>query len=147
MEAIVIVALIANLFAPKTVSDAGLEHIKKYEGLRLDQYVCPAGKPTIGYGHQTKSRRTITKKQAEELLKQDLAPIEEHINSLGIMLTQNQFDVVCSFAFNVGLHNFKNSTFSQTFDPEELKKWVYGNKKKLPGLVSRRQAEFITYTT
>ena len=147
MDALAIAALIASLFAPKTVSDAGLEHIKKYEGLRLEQYQCPAGKTTIGYGHQTKSRRTITKKQAEELLKSDLAPIEEHINSLGIAFTQNQFDVVCSFAFNVGLHNFKSSTFSKTFDPEELKKWVYRNKKKLPGLVSRRQAEYLIYTT
>ena len=147
MEALTIVVLIASLFAPKTVSDAGLERIKNYEGLRLEQYLCPAGKPTIGYGHQTESMRTITKKQAEELLKSDLAPIEEHINSLGAAFTQNQFDVVCSFAFNIGLHNFKRSTFSQTFDPEELKKWVYGNKKKLPGLVSRRQEEFIIYTT
>lgn len=139
---IVIVALIASLFAPKEISDCGLNHIKKYEGLRLEQYECPAGKPTIGYGHQSSRLSTITKKQAEELLRSDLAPIEEHINSLGMMFTQSQFDVMCSFAFNIGLHNFKRSTFSETLDPGELKKWVYADKKKLPGLVKRRDEEF-----
>ena len=142
MESLVIVALIASLFAPKTVSDCGLDHIKRHEGLRLEQYICPAGKPTIGYGHQTRTIRVVSVGQAEALLKKDLAPIEAHINSLDVVLTQGQFDVVCSFAFNIGLYNFEQSTFSETFDPRELKKWVYGNSIKLPGLIKRRNEEF-----
>lgn len=80
-------------------------------------------------------------------MEEDLRPVEKYINEMDIELTQNQFDAVCSFAFNVGVHKFSKSTFAKTLDPEELKKWIYGNNRKLPGLIKRRNEEFELFTT
>jgi lysozyme len=132
-------------FSPQTVSARGINLIKRYEGLRLKSYKCPAGYKTIGYGHQTRTLSRITLEQAEALLADDLEPVEQHINAMGIELTQNQFDAVCSFAFNVGIYKFSKSTFASTLDPEELKKWVYANNRKLPGLIKRRNEEYNLY--
>lgn len=125
---------------PQTISDRGIDLIKKYEGLRLKSYICPAGYKTIGYGHQTRSLNSITSRRAEQLLEEDLAPIVEHVRTLD--MSQNEFDAVCSFAYNVGLDNFKRSTFAKTKDPEELKKWIYANNRILPGLIRRRDEEY-----
>jgi len=132
-------------FSSHTVSLRGINLIKRYEGLRLKSYKCPAGFKTIGYGHQTQSLNRITMEQAEELLADDLEHVEQHINAMGMELTQNQFDAVCSFAFNVGIYKFSQSTFASTLDPEELKKWVYANNIKLPGLIKRRNEEYNLY--
>ena len=131
---------------PQTISDRGIDLIKKYEGLRLKSYRCPAGYKTIGYGHQTRSLTTITVAQAERLLREDLAPIEAAVNALDATLTQSQFDAVCSFAFNVGLSKFQQSTFAKTLDPQELKKWVYADNRKLTGLIQRRNEEIELFT-
>ena len=79
----------------------------KWEGCVLSQYICPAGKPTIGYGHVVlpgeKFPAKITKEEAAELLKKDVArfelAIEKHITA---QLNQNQFDALVCFLFNVG---------------------------------------------
>jgi len=144
------------------VSNKGIELIKKYEGLRLDAYRCPAGKLTIGYGHtgdDVKPGMTINKEMAELLLKQDLTVFEKAINELvKIKLTQNQFDALLSLVYNIGIGNFKKSTLLKLLNEnkileagEEFMKWTKarqpGGLKELPGLVKRRAEEKTLFLT
>ena len=136
-------------------SRKGIELIKAHEGLRLDAYLCPAGVPTIGYGHThgVKMGDRITEEQAEKFLIGDLAVVEREINRYGFELTQNQFDALVSFVYNVGAGNFRSSTLLKKLkanpnDPDianQFKRWVYGDGKVLPGLVRRRNEEAKLY--
>ena len=138
-------------------SRKGIEFIKAHEGLRLDAYLCPAGVPTIGYGHThgVKMGDRITEEQAEKFLIDDLIVAETEVNRYGFDLTQNQFDALVSFVFNVGVGNFRSSTLLKRLkanpnDPDianQFKKWVYVNGKVLPGLVRRRNDEAKLYFT
>ena len=136
-------------------SRKGIEFIKAHEGLRLDAYLCPAGVPTIGYGHtyNVKMGDRITEGQAERLLIGDLIVAETEVNRYGFDLTQNQFDALVSFVFNIGAGNFRSSTLLKRLkanpnDPDianQFKRWVYGGGKVLPGLVRRRNEESKLY--
>lgn len=138
-----------------TISNDGIDLIKRNEGLRLKAYRCPGGVWTIGYGHTSgvKDGDVITKEQAEELLKKDIKEIEYKLNSLNLNLTQNQFDALVSFIFNVGWSNFKSSTLLKKIrinpdDPSiryEFSRWVFANGKKLNGLIKRRNEEANLY--
>ena len=141
-----------------TTSNKGKQLIKEFEGLRLKAYRCPAGVPTIGWGHTKGVRmgQQITETQAEDLLVEDIAPIERHLNGLKINFRQEQFDALVSWIFNLGLGNFKSSTMykrilanAQDEDiTDSLIKWTYSGKQQLPGLMKRRVAEanlFIGY--
>ena len=129
----------------------GINLIKSFEGLRLHAYKCPAGVWTIGYGHTkgVKKGDMITELKAETLLIIDLQSSENTINTLvKVPLTQNQFDALVSFVFNVGSGNFQKSTLLKKLNNKdyigtsnEFKKWVYANKKVMQGLVKRRNAE------
>ena len=134
-----------------TTSPEGKNIIKSFEGLRLEAYRCPAGIPTIGWGH-TKGVRMgqhITREQAEDMLVEDIAPIERLLNALGINFRQCQFDALVSWIFNLGEGNFKQSTLLKKImanakDEEisdEIVKWVYAGKTPLPGLMNRRVME------
>lgn len=137
-------------------SKAGIELIKKHEGLRLAAYLCPAGVPTIGYGHTKGVRlgQVITEAEAEHFLIEDLRTSEKEIDSHNLQLNQNQFDALVSFVFNVGAGNFRSSTLlrrvrlnSNDNDIEnQFNRWVYGGGKILPGLVRRRKEEANLYT-
>lgn len=139
-------------------SNQGKNLIKEAEGLRLDAYRCPAGVPTIGWGH-TKGVRMgqhITVQMAEDMLVEDIGPIERLLNGLRINFRQEQFDALVSWIFNLGAGNFKSSTMYKRIlenanDEEitdQLIKWTYSGKQQLPGLMKRRVAEanlFIGY--
>ena len=62
-------------------SQIGINMIKRFEGCRLTAYRCPAGVPTIGYGHTAGVRmgQRITQEQAERFLKEDLAKFERMV--------------------------------------------------------------------
>ncbi|MEG8946606.1 lysozyme [Rosettibacter firmus] len=136
-------------------SEKAIELIKKYEGLRLTAYRCPSGILTIGYGHTktVKPGMTINKEMAELLLKQDLKDFEKAINELvKVPLTQNQFDALISFVFNIGTDKFKKSTLLKKLNEgnykeaaNEFLKWTKAispvGLKELPGLVKRRNEE------
>ena len=95
------------------LSDAGRAAIVEREGMRLAAYTCPAGKLTIGIGHtgpDVKKGLRITEARAYELLAQDIAPVENLLNGLGVTFTQGQFDALLSFILNIGITNFKKST-------------------------------------
>ena len=132
-------------------SKKGIELIKKYEGLKLKAYKCPAGVWTIGYGHtkNVKQGDTITEKQAEILLIYDLNDFENCIKkNVRIPLSQNQFDALVSFCFNVGCGNFLKSTLLKKLNEgkiaeaaKEFLKWNKADGKELAGLTKRRQEE------
>ena len=134
-----------------TTSEKGKNLIKIYEGCKLEAYKCPAGVPTIGYGHTkgVKMGMKITQAEAETYLKADIKPLESFLNKLGINFTQNQFDALISWLFNVGTGNFNSSTLKKKIvgkssDMEVAKqiiKWVNSNGKPLLGLKKRRVDE------
>jgi lysozyme len=134
------------------ISDAGIALIKRFESFCATVYLCPAGKPTIGYGHVVllgEQFGTITEAEAIELLRRDLAIAEGAVRRLiTVPLTQSQFDALVSFTFNVGEGALERSTFRRRINQgnwalakRELLRWVYADGKRLKGLVVRREEE------
>jgi lysozyme len=134
-----------------TTSRKGLQLIKDFEGLRLGSYKCPAGVWTIGYGHTKGVRQgqVIDQMRADDMLIEDIAPIERLLNSIGINFRQEQFDALVSWIFNLGQGSFKNSTIlkrimdnaDDTEIADQIIRWVYASGKILTGLKKRRIAE------
>ena len=134
-------------------SQKGLTLIKKFEGFSDKEYICPAGKVTIGYGHvilpNEDFQQPMTKKEAEILLKKDLEPRELALNKfLKVKISQNQFDALMSLIYNIGVANFKQSTLlkfinDRLFDkvPDQFRRWKYINKVASKGLLNRREEE------
>lgn len=141
---------VTQIYKDMVISNNGLNLIKHYEGLRLKAYKCPANVMTIGYGHTKGVKETdeITEGVAENYLREDLKPIENYLNA-ELILTQNQFDALCSFCFNVGLGAFQKSTLLKKIKAnaakheiyEEITKWRYIGKQVSQGLLNRRIAE------
>ena len=137
-------------------SQAGIDFIKRFEGLVLHPYLCSAGKPTIGYGSTfytdgrkvTAQDKSITKDEAEKLLIDTLKPFENKVNRLiTIPLTQNQFDALVSHTFNTGGSDTLFRLINQRADISLIEDWwttryITANKVVLPGLVRRRKEEF-----
>lgn len=132
--------------------------IKEFEGLATKAYKCPAGVLTIGYGHtkNVKEGDTITERAANNLLKNDLKAFSirlvKALNADEIEVTQDQFDALCSFAFNVGITALIYSTLWKLLKDnkdkqaaDEFLKWnkitIDGRKVELKGLTRRREAE------
>ena len=141
-----------------TTSNQGKNLIKESEGLRLEAYLCPANIPTIGWGHTkgVKLGQHITVQQAEDMLVEDIAPIERLLNGLKINFRQEQFDALVSWIFNFGEGKFKGSTMYKRIianakDEEitdQMVKWINAAGRPLLGLIKRRVAEanlFIGY--
>lgn len=135
------------------ISDNGIEIIKKFEGCQLTAYRCPAGVLTIGYGHTkgVKEGQKITKKKAEQLLREDLERFETHVNSYRkkYKFNQNEFDALVSFAFNIGsinqLTNYGKRNKGMIADKMLL--YTKAGGKQLSGLVKRRKAEHKLFIT
>ena len=134
-------------------SDSGIDFIKSFEGLRLEAYQDSAGVWTIGYGttHGIKPGMRITKEEAEEMLRNDVAWFEKAVkNLLPIELSQSEFDALTSFCYNLGAAALEQSTLRKRLLAGEPRCWVYQKEmprwnqaggKVLQGLVRRRQAE------
>jgi lysozyme len=85
------------------ISDIGLRLIKAYEGYWPEARPLMTGGQVVGFGHRVESDEalSLTEDEAEEVLKGDLASIEDLINGrVHASMTQSQFDALCSFAFN-----------------------------------------------
>lgn len=128
------------------------EAIKKAEGLRLTAYLDTGGVWTIGYGHTGADVReglTIPLSEAERLLTRDLKVAEGHVNdAVKVKLTQNQFDALVSFVYNVGGGAFRSSTLLKLLNAGDyegaayqLPRWNKDNGKVIPGLTNRRHEE------
>lgn len=143
------------------VTEAGLDLIRRFEGFSPTIYICPAGYPTIGYGHvvvaheQDQLAMGITQAEATELLRKDVRIAERAVLRLiSVPLTDGQFDALVSFTFNLGAGALQRSTLRLKANrgehesvPAELMKWVWAAGKKLPGLVRRRRQETKAYVS
>lgn len=137
------------------ISDSGLDLIKRFEGLRLHSYRCPANIPTVGYGHtgaDVCDGQTITLEKADELLRADVMRFEDGVARLAPTTTQGQFDGLVSFAFNLGLGALKSSTLLRKHNAgdyegaaAEFGRWNKAGGKVLNGLVRRRADEAALY--
>lgn len=144
-------------------SDNGIKLIAQFEGLRLKPYLCSANVPTIGYGttvypNGIKVRLTdaaITETQATEYLRYDVARFEKQVNKLigSAKLTQNQYDAIVSFTYNLGPTNFGKSTLLKKIvanpnHPDiatEFAKWNKAAGQVVAGLTKRRKIESDLY--
>lgn len=136
-----------------------LELICHFESFSPVIYICPAGYPTIGYGHvvkpgeKEKFANGITEPDAKILLQEDVG-IAEHgvLRLISVPLTDGQFGALVSFTFNLGAAALQRSTLRSIVNrqehgevPAEFMKWVWARGKKLKGLILRRKREGIEY--
>lgn len=135
------------------------EHIKQWEGLKLEAYQDSGGVWTIGFGHTkgVKPGQKISLEEAKRLLEEDLEWAVETVNK-GVTreINQNQFDALVSLCYNIGATAFLKSTTLKRFNNGDLQGaaiaitwWNKVGKKVVQGLVNRREAErnlFLTPT-
>jgi len=143
------------------VSEALLGLVKHFEGfhrvarraepIMASPYLCPAGYWTIAYGHLCRQDAPPAgMAQGEAWLEQDLAVARGAVlRWISLRLnSRNQLDALTSFTFNLGAARLRGSTLRAVINrgelaavPGELRRWVYGGGRKLPGLIGRREAE------
>ncbi len=139
------------------VNAEGRELIRRHEGLRLKVYLCPAGKPTVGYGHRTTLPvgAAITRNDADNLFNEDLAAAESGVVAgtlRGPALNENQFSALVSFVFNVGAQAFAESRLAHylcasDFDAAaaEWGRWNHVAGQVNDGLTARRAEELALF--
>ncbi|MBQ6467712.1 MAG: glycoside hydrolase family protein [Clostridia bacterium] len=156
-------------YESRTTSSKGIDLVKRFEGSVIDNngmhvaYVDVGGTLTIGYGHTGKevySGMKINESQATQYLSSDLSSAEKAVNAFAKKynryLTQEQFDALVSFTFNVGsgwtydssynIHKYMSTgdhTSQQVKDT--FGSWVKADGKVSQGLVSRRAKESALY--
>jgi lysozyme len=138
-------------------STVGIAFIKDFEGFSDKPYHCSAGVLTIFWGHTKTAKdyvgRNLSPSEAErigeQLLKLDLLEFERAVDRLvKVSITQNQYDALISFVYNLGAGNFAKSKLLRKLNAgdylgaaKQFKCWIYADGKKLKGLVKRRAAE------
>ena len=154
--------------AGKLCTAIGRMMIARYEGLgprgivnvngvpTVFPYICPTGHPTLGRGivisfdeYNKLKDVGIPLKQAELDFKKEVDMFSREVAALiKVPTTDWEFDSLVSLAYNIGIANLKSSTLLRKLNLKdyagaaaEFPKWVYGNHVKLPGLVTRREAE------
>lgn len=135
----------------QSLSDAGFAQLEQFEGFSATPYPDHKGQ-SIGYGHLIKPGEGltyVTQDQAVELLAQDVADAERTVrNAVTVPLTQNQFDALVSFTYNVGSGAFRGSTLLRLLNAGDYQgaaaqfpRWVNASGQVNASLVQRRQIE------
>ena len=137
------------------ISEEGKSLIKKFEGCKLEAYLCSAGVPTIAFGRtkNVKIGDTCTQEQADAWLEEELEEYTGYVNdAVKQTLQQNQIDAMVAWTYNLGPTNLGSSTMLKVLNkgkmqevPQEMRKWVKANGKTLPGLERRRLAESMLF--
>ena len=132
-------------------SQYGIDLIKHFEGCVLDAYKCPAGVWTIGYGHtkDVQPGDSWSEDHADHMLLVELEEYENYVNTaVNVPLSQNQFDALVSWVYNLGNGNLTSSTMLKVLNsgdyagvPAQILRWNKAGGKVLDGLTRRRQAE------
>lgn len=140
-----------------TTGKKGVTLIKFFEGFRAQAYYDAVGVPTIGYGTtaSVKMGQKITEAQGEAFLQADLRKFEAGVSKLvKVPLTQEQFDALVAFTYNLGLGNFQSSTLLKVLNqgrydlvPDQMMRWNKAGGKVLNGLTKRRAAEGTLFAT
>ena len=138
------------------LSQKGVDFIKSHEALRLKAYQDSKGKWTIGWGHTkgVKPGDEITRAQAEQFIRDDFEWVERTLNADLVtgrdkpLVTQNEFDALCSLVFNIGSQAYLDSTVRRKIKQGDkmaaaraFKMWVYSDHKFVQGLANRRRDE------
>ena len=130
----------------------GFHRVPKTDPGRAYPYICPAGYWTIGYGHLCDAQHPpITEAEAEAYLARDLnAALAATLRHCPMLATEHEgrLAAIVDFTFNLGGGRLQTSTLRRRVNQRdwaaaatELRRWVYGGGKVLPGLVTRRNAE------
>ena len=138
------------------LSQKGVDFIKSHEALRLKAYQDSKGVWTIGWGH-TKNVHpgdVITREQAEQFIRDDFEWVERTLNADLVtgrdkpLVTQNEYDALCSLVFNIGSQAYLDSTVRRKIKQGDkmaaahaFGMWVYSNHKFVQGLANRRADE------
>jgi len=145
------------------VPELAVQLAKRFEGFhrvamvdpgKAHPYVCPAGYWTIGYGHLCDAKHPpISESVAEGYLAQDLiTALQATLRHCPGLATESahRLAAVVDFTFNLGGGRLQTSTLRRRINQrewsgaaQELRRWVYGGGKVLPGLVARREAEAV----
>ena len=143
------------------VPEAAVDLAKRFEGFhrvpksdpgRAHPYVCPAGFWTIGYGHLCDpTHPPISLVAGEAYLARDLVTaLDATLRFCPVLATEpeGRLAAIVDFTFNLGAGRLQTSTLRRRANQQdwlavgqELRRWVYGGGKVLPGLVIRREAE------
>lgn len=146
------------------ISDKGIDFIKSKEAFYSKPYLDSVGVPTIGYGttyyldnkRVTLKDKPITEVQATILLKAQIDNIyAAAVNkAIKVPLSQNEYDALVSFTYNVGINGMASSTLVRLInkgvrDADVIRKWflvwnkgtIKGKKVKINGLTNRRNFE------
>lgn len=143
------------------VSRAAIDLIKRFEGYRRKAAQLPDGRWTLGYGHTQTARAgaEVSEQDAEALLLWDLIGVAHAINEHTYApLNRNQFDALCSFVFNIGAENYRNSAVLRRLNEGQalqaaacMEMWrkadVGGERIVVDALVRRRAAEKLLFLT
>lgn len=142
------------------IPQAAIALCKQYEGFhrvkagdpRAWPYLCPAGYWTIGYGHLCdQAHPPITEETAEIYLKEDLLKAyRATVKYCPVLLRwpETKLAAIVDFTFNLGAGRLQTSTLRRRVNQmewesaaSELRRWVRGGGRVLPGLVRRREDE------
>lgn len=125
--------------------------IKRFEGCRLKPYICPAGVWTCGWGSTGPDvfpGRPWTQEYADRRLEMDAARFAKGTILLCPTIDGDALCAIADFAYNLGLGALRASTLRRRINAgdreaarHELRRWVRGGGKILPGLVIRRETE------
>lgn len=143
-----------------TAEEVASALVKRWEGFKPRPYLCPAGVPTIGFGFThyldgtrvTLSDAPMSREYAEAMLRAML--LRDYIPAVlrlcPMLDTPGRIGAIVDFTFNLGKGNLRASTLRKRIlagdwwdVPTQLRKWVRGGGRILPGLVARREAEII----
>lgn len=148
----------------RKTSKRGIDLIHSFESCKLKAYPDPGtgGKPyTIGWGSTTDENgkpialgTVWTQGRADARFALDLAKFEKAVTDAlaGSPSTQNQFDALVSFTYNLGEGSFRSSTLLKKHKAgdyagakAQFAVWNKANKKVMAGLTRRRAAEADMY--
>jgi lysozyme len=138
-------------------SKSGLKLTEAFEGLRLQAYQDSVGVWTIGYGHTGSiyPGMVISQLQAEQFLLADVQSAVHCVNqAVNVVLTQEEFDALVDFVFNVGSGNFVKSTLLRDLNAhnfndaaQQFLLWNRAGGQVLAGLLRRRAGEAQLFQT
>lgn len=123
--------------------------VMDFEGLSLKKYKDPVGIDTACYGETHKLKEVYTREECEILLNQTLVKTLAYVEaSTPTKLEPESLAAIASLTYNIGPYNYSQSTLLKKLNAgdirgacNEISRWVYAGRKKLPGLERRRQAE------